>query len=686
MTVNLSSLGGAGQQFFSDSGVPLNGGKLYSYAAGTTTPQTCYTTSAGNVAHTNPIILNSAGRVSSGEIWLTAGSNYKFVLTDSSDVLIATWDNLYGISGVTLPISAANVTYTPPFSGGVAKTVEDEFALTINLKDFATGSGSDEYTAIMSALAAATGKALCVPAGYTFASATRIQIPSNIRIYGGGTLKALALGTSASIQGFLYGDSLTNVTIDGITIDCNPSVQTHPLLTAVYFTASSKVKLTNNKVTCSYAGLYVRTNSSYVEVSNNYIDNSYGSSSDAALRHGASIIVGANNGVVSGNIVKGIVSTAVIDSDIATGVYVGTESAITYNNLSVVNNTVQYSYSAIAASYANNVSIVGNTVSDCRTKNHSQGIILTSCQGATVDSNSIRNIDYTAIALVNCKSSTVSNNTITNDSSYLIGAGSLGGLIANGITVSQSSNGLSANNVVSGNSIVVSGVTPNASYYSLLVYGDGSLVTNNSVQATLPTAAFGIAFTGTRCVISDNSLNVSYHALYTFDVAGWTTCQYNVIENNSINTTGTYAILDQSTGPSRYMTNHVFSGTTLYSNAQYITNGNLQQTLLNKTADYTITAQDTNKWITNGGAGGLVTFSLPSATGSGSYIPYGLSYTFTNISFQTFHIEPVGTEIIGTGNAGKYAILSNGGTVQLTCLTSGYWTITSVNGTVTYEP
>jgi hypothetical protein len=96
MAVFLSPVGGAAAQFFTNTGSVLTGGKLYSYAAGTTTPQVTYTTSAGNVARTNPIILNAAGRVpDSGEIWL-APASYKFVLTDSTDVLIATWDNISG--------------------------------------------------------------------------------------------------------------------------------------------------------------------------------------------------------------------------------------------------------------------------------------------------------------------------------------------------------------------------------------------------------------------------------------------------------------------------------------------------------------------------------------------------------------------------------------------------------------
>jgi hypothetical protein len=89
-------VGGAAAQFFDNNGNVLTGGKLYAYAAGTTTPKTSYTSSSGNTAHTNPIILDSAGRVPGGEIWLLA-SPYKFALYTSVNVLIATYDNISGI-------------------------------------------------------------------------------------------------------------------------------------------------------------------------------------------------------------------------------------------------------------------------------------------------------------------------------------------------------------------------------------------------------------------------------------------------------------------------------------------------------------------------------------------------------------------------------------------------------------
>ena len=103
MSVFLSPIGGAGWQFFNNDGTVLSGGLLYTYAAGTSTPQASYTTVAGNIAHTNPIVLNSAGRVSSGEIWLVANP-YKFAFYTSTGALIATYDNISGVGAASYQI------------------------------------------------------------------------------------------------------------------------------------------------------------------------------------------------------------------------------------------------------------------------------------------------------------------------------------------------------------------------------------------------------------------------------------------------------------------------------------------------------------------------------------------------------------------------------------------------------
>jgi hypothetical protein len=103
MAVFLSPVGGAAAQFFTNNGVILSGGKLYTYAAGTTTPKASYTSSSGATAHTNPIILDSAGRVPGGEIWILAPP-YKFVLNTSTDVLIGTYDNVSGIGAASYQV------------------------------------------------------------------------------------------------------------------------------------------------------------------------------------------------------------------------------------------------------------------------------------------------------------------------------------------------------------------------------------------------------------------------------------------------------------------------------------------------------------------------------------------------------------------------------------------------------
>ena len=107
MSVNLAPIGN-GFQFFTTTGLPLNGGLIYTYQAGSTTPQATYSDNAGVYANTNPIVLGTDGRPQT-EIWLTYGYNYKFVLQDSSYNTIQTYDNIYGIvgtsssSGTTIP-------------------------------------------------------------------------------------------------------------------------------------------------------------------------------------------------------------------------------------------------------------------------------------------------------------------------------------------------------------------------------------------------------------------------------------------------------------------------------------------------------------------------------------------------------------------------------------------------------
>lgn len=78
------------QRFLDSDGNPLNGGRVYTYVAGgTSVAQATYTTMGGTVQNANPIILNSAGRPTSGGIFLAATS-YTIEVKTSADVLLYT--------------------------------------------------------------------------------------------------------------------------------------------------------------------------------------------------------------------------------------------------------------------------------------------------------------------------------------------------------------------------------------------------------------------------------------------------------------------------------------------------------------------------------------------------------------------------------------------------------------------
>ena len=198
MTVNISLFAGAGAQFFTNSGVPLSGGLLYTYAAGTTTPATTYTSSTGATANSNPIVLDSAGRPPSS-IWLTTGSSYKFVLQTSLAVPIGTWDNIPGANDFTaLTAQLANQSSASLgdaligfkqadknglISGAVGRTVHQKLQDLVSVKDFgATGNGTtDDTTAIQAAIyyAQTNGGCVYLPAGiYIISSSLNVQINS----------------------------------------------------------------------------------------------------------------------------------------------------------------------------------------------------------------------------------------------------------------------------------------------------------------------------------------------------------------------------------------------------------------------------------------------------------------------------------------------------------------------------
>jgi len=138
------------QQFFGSDGNPLAGGKVYTYAAGTSTPKATYTDAAGVVPNTNPIILNARGEAT--VFW---SGSYKVTITTSADVTIYTQDNVTGPDvGLRSDLAASTGAAAIGIAGG--GTVQDLASI------YANAVFSASYASVEAAHAAA------VSAGKTY--------------------------------------------------------------------------------------------------------------------------------------------------------------------------------------------------------------------------------------------------------------------------------------------------------------------------------------------------------------------------------------------------------------------------------------------------------------------------------------------------------------------------------------
>ena len=84
-------------QLLSDAGVPLAGGTVATYVTQSTTPIATYSDVGLTTPNANPIVLNAAGRVPSGAIFLTPGQSYRYVLSDAQHNVIATVDDIMAV-------------------------------------------------------------------------------------------------------------------------------------------------------------------------------------------------------------------------------------------------------------------------------------------------------------------------------------------------------------------------------------------------------------------------------------------------------------------------------------------------------------------------------------------------------------------------------------------------------------
>ena len=270
--------------YFTDAnGAPLAGGKLYSYLAGTTTNTPTWVDESLQTFNSNPIILDSVG---SCLCWLDSSVQYKFVLTNATDVLVWSQDNITGVgpsSSVSLSTAvlavyqgafatdpttrvggtalqngdmyfntslnrmkayangvwyttdtlgatdAALVSYTPGGTGAVATSVQAKLRETVSVKDFgAVGDdAADDTTAFVNAFA--TGRTVRVPKGTYLIDQITVTSKLNLVIDDEAVIKqrspgATGLGGLIKISGSgANGSSITGGIFDGNRSVVGPS-------------------------------------------------------------------------------------------------------------------------------------------------------------------------------------------------------------------------------------------------------------------------------------------------------------------------------------------------------------------------------------------------------------------------------------------------------------------------------
>ena len=215
MSVNLSPIGN-GINFLTNTGLPLAGGKLYTYQAGSSTPLATYTTNAGTIANTNPIVLGTDGRLPS-ELWLTYGYYYKFVLQDAVGSTIATYDNLYGILG-TIPATTPTLpTGCIILWSGAIGSIPSGFYLcngangTPDLRDrFIVGAGSS-YS-----VAQTGGSADAIVVSHNHTATSVVTDPGHLHSSNGGV--NVGSGANAFVSSNTRNADNTGSAFTGITV------------------------------------------------------------------------------------------------------------------------------------------------------------------------------------------------------------------------------------------------------------------------------------------------------------------------------------------------------------------------------------------------------------------------------------------------------------------------------------
>jgi hypothetical protein len=289
-------------QFIGANGAPLVGGKVYTYQAGTTSPQVTYTDSTGSSANTNPIILDSRGEAN---IWL-GEATYKFKLTDANDVEIWTVDYISAPTTAVSPVLTGNVTISTDSSGPALKITQTGTGDVLRVQD----SVDPDLTPFVINAAGLVGLGTVAPAeALDIDNNGRIQFSANgtprtvisadatnstvdvrdarnlvLRVNGGDRLTIASTGMTSLANGL-------TVSASGAAITGNSSV-------TGTFTSSGALTVSSGGATISAGGLTVSAGGAAI-TGNSSVTGTLGVSSTLTASNG--LTVSAGGAAITGN-------------------------------------------------------------------------------------------------------------------------------------------------------------------------------------------------------------------------------------------------------------------------------------------------------------------------------------------------------------------------------------------------